>query len=111
MTRYIRKCNEKEVKKIGDYAGYSEGAVISRALVQRDTFTFTFFSFSENEGISPYSMDGDTLIHVIEGKVEVGIEGDAPVNLSAGEVFAIESDVLFGIEPLTAAKIIMYCFR
>ncbi len=111
MSIYIKKVKEKEVKKIEDYVSYTEGGIISRALVQRDNFSFTFFSFSPGEGISPYAMAGEVLIHVIEGEVSVSIGESTGKTLRSGELIAVPDNVLHGIDSSVPSKIILYIFK
>ena len=110
MSRYFRKLKEKEIKTIDSFIDYGEGGIISRAVVQRDNFSFTFFSFAAGEGIAEYAHCGEVLLHLIEGEVSVSIEG-MPQTLSAGDIIAVPDNTPHGIKALVPSKAVLYIVK
>ena len=110
MSRYFRKLKEKEIKTIDSFIDYCEGGIISRAVVQRDKFSFTFFSFAAGEGIAEYAHCGEVLIHLIEGEINVSIEGVSH-KLDAGDIIAVTDNTPYGVEALTASKAVLYIVK
>ena len=107
MSRFFKKVNVKEIKNILDFVNYTDGGIVSRAVVQRDNFSFTFFSFAAGEGIAEYAMEGEVLIHLLEGEVSVSIEGEGRT-LQAGDVIAVPDNTAHGIDALVPSKAILY---
>ena len=110
MSRFFKKLNEKEIINILDYINYSDGGIVSRAVVQRDNFSFTFFSFAAEEGIAEYAHCGDVLIHLLEGEISVSIEG-MPQTLTAGDIIAVPDNTPHGIEALVPSKAVLYIVK
>ena len=67
---------------------YADGGVISKELVHSNAGSVTLFSFDAGQGLSEHSAPFDALIQVIEGKMELTVEGTKHV-ISAGESFII----------------------
>lgn len=105
--RHIQ-CNEAfEFKSL---VSYLDGGVQSRALVQREQFSVTLFSFDAVEGISEYEMQGETWLLLDEGQIEVKIE-EKVYGLKAGESLAVPFGAELGVEALTKAKMTMIILK
>jgi quercetin dioxygenase-like cupin family protein len=102
------KCNE--VFDFMSLVSYLDGGVQSRALVQRDQFSVTVFSFDTDEGISEYEMQGETWLILNEGHVQVQIE-DKNYELKSGDSIAVPFGAMLGVEALSKAKMTMIILK
>ncbi len=89
---------------------YLDGGVQSRALVQRDAFSLTMFSFDAKEGISEYEMQGETWIILNEGDVEVCI-GEKTYTMKTGDSIAVPFGALLSIDAISKAKVTMMILK
>ena len=110
MSTYFRKLKKKEIKNIDSFINYADGGIISRAVVQRDKFSFTFFSFAAGEGIAEYAHCGDILVQLIEGEISVSIEGVSHT-LHAGDIIAVPDNTPHGIDASLPSKAILYIVK
>ena len=108
MSSTFRKIRKKEVININDYIDYAEGGIISRAIVQRDNFSFTFFSFAEGEEISEYKMDGEVIIHLLEGEIEVRLDSTESHVLKQGDLIAVPDNTAHSIYADKKSKAVLY---
>lgn len=69
-----------------DLVNYQEGAVVSRAIVNRPTGTITLFAFDEGQGLSEHTAPFDALAHVLEGEAEIVVSGKALPTKAGGAV-------------------------
>ena len=97
----------EEVLSFKNLIEYVEGGVESRTLVQRDDFSMTLFAFEQGEGVSAYSMPGDTMIYVYEGKTEVIIDENKKFIVQEGETIVIPPDTLHSLDVIERAKIMI----
>jgi quercetin dioxygenase-like cupin family protein len=105
--KYIKNIDFKKIFNFKDLIGYVEGGVESRTLVQREDFSLTLFAFDKGEGISAYSMPGDTMIYVYEGKAEVVIDEKIKSMVKAGETIVVTSNVLHSLDAVEKSKIMI----
>lgn len=110
MSRFFKKLEEKKIKNILDFINYTDGGIVSRAVVQRDNFSFTFFSFAAGEGIAEYAMEGEVLIHLLEGEISVSIEGESNI-LKTGDIIAVPDNTPHGIDAIVQSKAILYIVK
>ena len=89
---------------------YADGGVISKELVHSNAGSVTLFSFDAGQGLSEHSAPFDALIQVIEGKMELRVEGTKHV-ISAGESFIIPSNAQHSVNAAERFKMIITMIR
>lgn len=107
QEKYIKNMDFEEVLNFKDLIGYVEGGVESRTLVQRDDFSMTLFAFEQGEGVSAYSMPGDTMIYVYEGETEVVIGENKKIIVQEGETVVIPPNTLHSLDVIQRAKLMI----
>jgi len=63
---------------------YQQGAVVSREIMRSKAGTVSVFAFDAGEGLSEHTAPFDALVQVLEGSVEIVIEGE-PLVAERGE--------------------------
>jgi quercetin dioxygenase-like cupin family protein len=61
--------------RLVDLAGYQEGAVVSRTVIDKKTGTVTLFAFAEGQGLSEHTAPFDAMVQVLDGEAEIIISG------------------------------------
>ena len=89
---------------------YADGGVISKELVHSNAGSVTLFSFDAGQGLSEHSAPFDALIQVIEGKMELTVEGTKHV-ISADESFIIPSNAHHSVNAAERFKMIITMIR
>ena len=111
MSDPFSKIKKKEIVQINDYVGYSEGGIISKSVVQRDSFSLTFFSFSSGEDISEYQMDGDVIVHLLEGEIEVCLDRSEYYILKKNELIVVPYKTAHSVHANVPSKAIFYIVK
>jgi len=62
---------------------YQKDSVVSRTLISKKVGTITAFAFDEGQGLSEHTAPYDATVLVLDGEVEITIEGE-PLTLRAG---------------------------
>lgn len=75
---------------------YADGGVVSKELVDTDFGSVTLFSFDAGQGLSPHQAPYDALISVIDGKMELTVNGQKNI-LRKGESFVIPAGALHAV--------------
>lgn len=89
---------------------YADGGVISKELVHSNAGSVTLFSFDAGQGLSEHSAPFDALIQVIEGKMELTVEGTKHV-INAGESFIIPIGAHHSVNAAERFKMIITMIR
>jgi quercetin dioxygenase-like cupin family protein len=63
------------VTRLADLADYQTGAVVSRAVIDKNTGSVTFFAFDKGQGLSEHTTPYDALVYILDGEAEVTISG------------------------------------
>jgi quercetin dioxygenase-like cupin family protein len=95
---------------MADLISYQEGAVVSRTLVDKKTGTVTLFAFDKGQGLSEHSAPYDALILVLDGKVEIKIDG-VPQELGVGEMIILPAEHPHAVRALSPFKMILTMVR
>lgn len=54
---------------------YQPDAIVSREIIKKNTGTVTLFAFDQGQGLSEHTAPFDALVYVVDGSVEVRIDG------------------------------------
>ena len=95
-----------EVHDLAGLVDYQEGQVVSRTLSQNADVSLTLFAFEKGEGLSSHTAPGDALVHVLDGRAEVDIEGNKHA-VSAGEMIVMPAGKAHGLEAPERFKMLL----
>jgi len=59
-----------------DKVEYSEGGIVSKKVLQKDTGNVTLFAFDAGQKLSEHTAPFDALVQVVEGEAEIIIAGN-----------------------------------
>ena len=85
-----------------DLLDYQDGAVVSREIIRKETGTVTLMAFEKGEGLSEHTAPFDAMVHVVDGKADINIDGKSSI-LEEGEMNIMPANVphaLMAIEDL-----------
>jgi quercetin dioxygenase-like cupin family protein len=91
-------------------AGYQDGAVVSRTVVDKPVGTITAFAFDEGEGLSEHTAPYDAFVQVLDGEAEINIEGKAQT-VAAGEIIVMPANKPHSLRALKRFKMLLVMIR
>ena len=86
----MEKFEKGKVLEPCELVNYVDGGVVSKELIHNTSGSVTLFSFDAGQGLSEHFAPFDALIQVIDGEMELTVEGVRNV-IRAGEAFIIPS--------------------
>lgn len=89
---------------------YQKDNIVSREIIRRKNGTVTVFAFDKGQGLSEHTAPFDALVQVLEGSVEIRIDGK-PYRLSAGQMVVMPEDRPHSLKALTRFKMILTMIR
>jgi quercetin dioxygenase-like cupin family protein len=81
-----------KVFKLAESVDYTDGAVVSKAIVKKSTGNITLFAFDEGEGLSEHSSPYDALVQLLDGTADITIGGNVH-RLQAGENIILPASI------------------
>jgi len=99
-----------QVTRLIDLAGYQEGSIVSRTMIEKKTGTVTFFAFDEGQGLSEHTAPFDALVYLLDGEAEIVISGK-PFRLKAGEMLIMPANDPHALKAIKRFKMILTMIR
>ena len=97
-------------EKLVDLVNYQNDAVVSREVVNKATGTITAFAFDRGQGLSEHTAPFDAFVYVVEGRVEITIEGSAHL-LGQGDMIIMPSHKPHALKALDRFKMLLVMIR
>jgi len=91
-------------------AGYADGAVVSRTVVDKPVGTVTAFAFDAGEGLSEHTAPYDAFVQVLDGEAEVNIEGKVQT-VSTGEIIIMPANKPHSLRAVKRFKMLLVMIR
>ena len=91
-------------------AGYQDGAVVSRTVVDKPVGTITAFAFDAGEGLSEHTAPYDAFVQVLDGEAEVNIEGTVH-KVGAGEIIVMPANKPHSLRAVQRFKMLLVMIR
>jgi quercetin dioxygenase-like cupin family protein len=114
MEQEGRQTNAKalvgQVIKSKDLLDYQEGAVVSRAIMDRKTGSVTLFAFDESEGLSEHTAPFDGLVQLVEGEMAIFLSGKAH-RVGPGEMLIMPAHEPHSLRALKPSKMFLVMIR
>lgn len=89
---------------------YSTEAIVSRALVQKETGSVTLFSFDIGQKLSEHTAPFDALVQILEGQAELTIGGQK-VCPKAGECVLMPANIPHAVNAVERFKMLLTMIR
>ncbi len=103
------KSNEFEKSNVFSFSGsveYSEGGIVSRTVLKKETGNISLFAFAKGEALSEHTAPFDALIQVVDGRGEV-IIGGKPYLLEAGQSIIMPAGIPHAVNAVERFKMVL----
>lgn len=85
---------------------YQEKSVVSKEIIKKETGTITVFAFDKDEGLSEHTAPFDAMVQVIDGTLELTIDGQLYV-LNKNDMIIMPANVPHALHAKTRFKMIL----
>ena len=94
------------VFSFADSVEYSEGGIVSKTVLKKETGNISLFSFDRGEALSEHTAPFDAVLNVVEGKGEVMI-GGKPFLLEAGQTIIMPANITHAVKAVEKFKMVL----
>lgn len=101
--------NEFERAKIFSFnesVDYSEGGIVSKTVLKKETGNISLFSFDKGEALSEHTAPFDAMITVVDGKGEVIIGGKSFI-LESGQNIIMPANIAHAVNAVEKFKMVL----
>jgi len=99
-----------EKLNLANLAGYADGAVVSRTVVDKPVGTVTAFAFDAGEGLSEHTVPYDAFVQVLDGEADVNIDGTVHT-VGAGEFIIMPANKPHSLRAVKRFKMLLVMIR
>ena len=93
-----------------DSISYAEKAVVSKHILKKKTGNISLFAFDQGEELSEHTTPFDAMVLVVEGKVEIMIDGKSHV-LENGDSIIMPADIPHALKAVEKFKMVLTMIR
>lgn len=101
--------NEFERSKVFSFnesIDYSDGGIVSKTILKKQTGNISLFSFAKGEALSEHTAPFDAMIMVVDGRGEVMIGGKSFI-LKAGETIIMPANITHAVNAVEKFKMVL----
>ena len=105
--------NEFEKAKVfsfNDSVEYSEGGIVSKTVLKKQTGNISLFSFAKGEALSEHTAPFDAMITVVDGTGEVIIGGKSYI-LTTGQTIIMPANITHAVNAVEKFKMVLTMIR
>jgi quercetin dioxygenase-like cupin family protein len=93
-----------------EFIQYSEGSIVSKQLVKKETGTITLFAFDKGQSLSEHTASFDAFVQVVDGKGEFLIDGK-PYIVSQDEFIILPANIPHAVNAVEKFKMIIVMIK
>lgn len=99
-----------EVLNLVEIVKYSEGAIVSKTLVDKQAGTLTLFAFDQGQGLSEHTAPFDAVVQVIDGMGQFIIGGQT-VQVYKGQLLIMPGNIPHSVNAIERFKMLLTMIR
>ena len=85
---------------------YADKAVVSKHILKKQTGNISLFAFDKGEGLSEHTTPFDAMVLVVDGKVEIIIDGSSHL-LESGDSIIMPADIPHALKAVEKFKMVL----
>lgn len=85
---------------------YSEGGIVSKTVLKKETGNISLFSFDKGEALSEHTAPFDAMIQVVDGRGEVIIGGESFI-LNKGDTIIMPANITHAVKAVEKFKMVL----
>ena len=95
-----------KVFSFNDSVEYSEGGIVSKTVLKKETGNISLFSFAKGEALSEHTAPFDAMIQVVDGKGEIIIGGKSFI-LESGQTIIMPANITHAVKAVEKFKMVL----
>jgi quercetin dioxygenase-like cupin family protein len=93
-----------------EFIQYSDGSIVSRQIIKKETGTITLFAFDKGQSLSEHTAPFDAFVQVVDGKGEFVIDGKSVI-ASREEFIILPANIPHAVNAVERFKMIIVMIK
>jgi quercetin dioxygenase-like cupin family protein len=93
-----------------NFIEYSDGSIVSKQLIKKETGTITLFAFDQTQSLSEHTAPFDAFVQVVDGNGEFIIDGK-PTIVKKDEFIILPANVPHAVNAIEKFKMIIVMIK
>jgi quercetin dioxygenase-like cupin family protein len=89
---------------------YSEGGIVSKTVMKKETGNVSLFSFDKGEALSEHTAPFDAMVQVVDGRGEIVINGESFI-LETGQCIIMPANITHAVKAVEKFKMVLTMIR
>ncbi|MDX9724958.1 MAG: cupin domain-containing protein [Bacteroidales bacterium] len=102
----VSEFEKGSVFSFSDSVGYSEGGIVSKSVLKKETGNISLFSFDRGEALSEHTAPFDAMIQIVDGQGEITI-GGKPFLLGEGQCIIMPANIPHSVKAIERFKMVL----
>jgi quercetin dioxygenase-like cupin family protein len=98
--------SKSQVFSFRDSIEYSDGGIVSKTVLKKETGNISLFSFAKGEALSEHTAPFDAMIEVVDGRGEVVIGGKSYL-LESGQSIIMPANIAHSVTAVEKFKMVL----
>lgn len=107
------KSNDEILSKVinaSEFIQYSDGSIVSKQLIKKETGTITLFAFDKGQSLSEHTAPFDAFVQVVDGKAEFIIDTKAVI-ATKDEFIILPANIPHSVNAIEKFKMIIVMIK
>lgn len=91
---------------LADSIQYQDGAIVSKAIINKPTGSITLFAFDQDQALSEHTAPFDAFIQIVAGEAEVVLSGHAH-RLTTGQALVMSANAPHAVKAITPCTMLL----
>ena len=105
-----KEFEKSEIANINNSIEYSNDAIVSKPVLNREEGTVTLFAFDKGQSLSEHTTPFDAIVQVIDGKVKIIIDRK-PYLIQKGELIIMPANIPHAVEAIEKFKMLLVMIK
>ena len=102
----LKEFEKSKVFSFSESVEYSDGGIVSKSILKKETGNISLFSFDKDEALSEHTAPFDAMISVVDGRGEIVIGGKSYF-LEAGENIIMPANIPHAVKAVEKFKMVL----
>jgi quercetin dioxygenase-like cupin family protein len=95
-----------KIFNFSDSVDYSEGAIVSKMVLKKESGNISLFAFDKGEGLSEHTTPFDALVQIVDGKADIIIDGHSHI-LETGNSIIMPATIPHALKAVEQFKMVL----
>jgi quercetin dioxygenase-like cupin family protein len=105
-----KEFEKDRVFRFDEEINYSDGSIVSKNVLKKDTGNISLFAFDKGEGLSEHTAPFDAIVQIVDGKAEITVGGKKHL-LERGDSIIMPANIPHALRAVEKYKMVLIMIK